>query len=63
MVGLHKGDLTFESMFCIQVHLLRLRYLLQNILDHNAIIYANITEKRVFSSLMIGEFQCELTSA
>jgi hypothetical protein len=34
---------TFKSMFCIQIHLLSLRYLLQDLLDDDSVVNANIT--------------------
>lgn len=34
---------TFETLLSTQIYLLRLRNLLQDILDDNAVVYANIT--------------------
>ena len=37
--------LTLETLLCVQVHLLRLRNFLQNILYHHAVVHADIADR------------------
>jgi hypothetical protein len=40
---MNRGTGTFETLFGIEIHLLGLRYLLQDFLDDNTVVYTDIT--------------------